>query len=63
MQASAQVIFAWVGCVTVFRKGVLVQVHLSAALRSYNKNSIAALKAFVQQIMEAPAIQLTMFKT
>ena len=58
MQASAQVVFARVGCVTVFRKGVLVQVHLSAALRSNNKNSIAAPRAFVQQVMEAHVTQL-----
>ena len=58
MQASAQVVFARVGCVTVSRKGLHVRVHLSAVLRSYNKNSIAAPRAFVQQVMEAHVTQL-----
>ena len=58
MQANVPVVFARVNCVTVYRKGVLVQVHLSAALRSKNKNSIAAARAFVQQVMEAHVTQL-----
>ena len=58
MQANAQAVFAKVGCVTVSHKGLLVRVHLSAELHSNNKNSIAAPKAFVQQVMEAPVIQL-----
>ena len=58
MQASAQVVFARVGCVTVFRKGLLVRAHRSAALRDFNKNFIAAPEVFVQQVMAAPATQL-----
>ena len=57
MQASAQVVFARVGFVTVFRKGLLVRAHRSAALRDSNKNFIAAPEVFVQQVMAAPATQ------
>ena len=58
MQANVPVVSARVGCVTVFRKGLLVRAHRSAALRDSNKNFIAAPEVFVQQIMEALAIQL-----